>query len=115
MLQQTLMIPELVLTTRGSIASHNTETSVHLSSDDPLCISANKSQQTLIVSIVGMNTLLLLLLLLIGMHSFFYFYENPQACRKRLTFERKCEQQDDQCQANDTPVETICVVENPAN
>ena len=48
-------------------------------------------------------------------HSFLYFYENPQAFRKRLAFKIKCEQQDDQCQANDTPVETICFVENPKN
>nr|XP_022323790.1 uncharacterized protein LOC111124857 [Crassostrea virginica] len=102
----------IAVNTRGSIASHNTETFVHLSSNDPSCFGPNKSRQTLIVSIVGMNALLLLL---IGIHSFLYFYEKRQSFRKRLAFNIKCKQQDDQCQANDTPVETICFVENPKN
>ncbi|XP_078323209.1 uncharacterized protein LOC111126396 isoform X2 [Crassostrea virginica] len=98
--------------TRGSTGSYYTENPVPVSSNDPSCIGPNKSRQTLIVSIVGMNALLLLL---IGIHSFLYFYENPHVFRKRLAFKIKCEQQDDQCQANDTPVETNCFVENPKN
>nr|XP_022326701.1 uncharacterized protein LOC111126396 [Crassostrea virginica] len=98
--------------TRGSIAFHNTETSVLLSSNDLLCIGPIKSRQTLILSIVGMNALLLLLM---GIHSFLYFYEKRHSYRKRLAFKIKCEQQDDQCPANDTPVETVCFVGNPKN
>ena len=101
-----------LIVARGSTESYYTENPVPVSSNDPSCIGPNKSRQTLIVSIVGMNALLLLL---IGIHSFLYFYENPHAFRKRLSFKIKCEQQDDQCQANDTPVETICFVENPKN
>ena len=97
---------------RGSIAFHNTETSVLLSLNDLLCIGPIKSRQTLIVSIVGMNALLLLLM---GIHTFLYFNEKRHSYRKRLPFKIKCEQQDDQCQANDTPVETVCFVENPKN
>ncbi|XP_078323218.1 uncharacterized protein LOC111124857 isoform X2 [Crassostrea virginica] len=98
--------------TRGSTASHNTDTSVHLFSNDPSCIGPNKLRQILIVSIGGMNALLLLL---IGIHSFLYFYEKRQSFRKRLEFKIKCEQQDDQCQANDTTVKTIFFIENPEN